>query len=137
MKQKQGEKGFSLIELLIVVVIVGIIAAVSVPAYQKATKAAENASAFSMMRTLHSHETTYFSQHGRFGRLDEIYPQLSGQGTLVVDKIVRGKHTYEMAPATDTQLQGGFTIQASRNFNDTLLERYEIDASGVIQRLFP
>src|SRR3982750_932007 len=90
--KRQSEQGFSLIELLIVCVIIGIIAAIAVPAYQKATKAAENASAVQMIRIIYSTEATYFSQHSRFGRLEEIYPALGGQGTLIVDKIVRGKH---------------------------------------------
>ena len=40
--KRSTEKGFSLIKLLIVVVIIGIIAALAVPAFQKGIIAAEN-----------------------------------------------------------------------------------------------
>ena len=42
---KKKESGFSLVELLLVVVIIGLIAAMAVPAYQKGMWAAENGSA--------------------------------------------------------------------------------------------
>ena len=45
MKSK-SESGFSLIELLIVVVIIGIVASVAVPALQKGLRAAENGNTF-------------------------------------------------------------------------------------------
>lgn len=136
MTQAKSQAGFSLIELLLVCVIVGIIAAVAVPAYQKATKAAENASAVQMLRVIYSTEATYYSQHGRFGRLEEIHPALNGQGVLVDDKIVRGKHTYTMAPATDDSLKQAFTIHAVRNISDNLLDMYDLDASGYIEQVF-
>ena len=129
------EKGFSLIELLIVVVIIGIIAAIGVPAYQKATKAAENSVAETMLRTLHSHEMAFYTQNGRFGRLEEIYPRLNGVGVLVGTKIVRGKHTYEMVPATDEELKSDYTIQAVKTYNDALLQRYTLTADGYIEHL--
>ena len=90
-----------------------------------------------MLRVLHRTEATYYSQHGRFGRLDEIFPLLNGQGSLVVDKIVRGKHTYEMLPMTDAELHDGFSIRGLRNISDNLLDSYSIDATGEVTQLFP
>ena len=130
MAKKNSENGFSLIELLLVCVIIGILAALAVPAYQKATSAADNASMRQMLRILHTTEATYYTQKGRFGRLDEIYPELGNQGTLVVNKIVRGKHTYEMLPVSDAQLKTGFTITATGNISNGLLETREMTESG-------
>ena len=59
-----SEKGFSLIELLIVVAIILIIAAIAIPNLLRAKIAANESSAVASLRTITTAETTYASSWG-------------------------------------------------------------------------
>jgi len=139
-KMKNNEQGFSLIELLLVVVIIGIVAAMAVPAFQKGIWAAENSTAISNLRTINSTQVSFFTQNNRFGRLGEINAQIgNGLGTVVGDRIVRGKYVFEMAPLvpTDLELKDEYVVTATRAVAGELTYTYEINQTGEIEQVLP
>ena len=138
--EKNKEKGFSLVEVILVVVIIGIIAAMAVPAYQKGMWAAENGSAFGTMRTMVSTQVSFYTQNSRFGRLAEINAALgNGVGTVVGDRLVRGKYVFEMSPIspTDAELATEYSISATRDVPGDVVYRYEINQGGRIIQIYP
>ncbi len=72
-------KGFSLLELLIVVAIILIIATIAIPSLLRSRQSAQESSAVAQIRTINTAEITYLSSNqGAYGDI----PQLITQGLL-------------------------------------------------------
>lgn len=73
---------FTLIELLAVVLIIGILAAVALPQYQKAVEKSRAVQALTAVKSLAQAEEAYYLAHGeytdQFDKLDIEFPPLSG-----------------------------------------------------------
>ena len=90
-------KGFSLIELLIVVAITLIIAAIAIPKFVRSRIAADHASAISSLRVINAAEITYAMQYG-FGytsTLSNLGPpeagsQPSSSAADMIDNVLAG-----------------------------------------------
>lgn len=132
---KKNQNGFSLIELLIVLVILGVIATLAVPGLLKAKQATENESAYNSLRTVVSTQIAYFASNGRYGRLSELNAVSNGAlGTTGVNNLTRSKFTFVMSPAnpTDAQLKNGFRITVTKAGDAELPYTLDVDESGRI-----
>ncbi len=147
MMNKERERGFSIIELLVVCAIIGIVASLAIPFLQKAIRAAENGNTFATMRTVASTQLNFYQRNNRFGRITEINNLMSNAiGTNSGNQVTRGKFTFNMenpadaAPAspTDGELRNQYVITATRNvLGEGQIYKYKIDQSGEIKQLFP
>ena len=67
------DRGFSLLELLIVVAIILIIATIAIPSLLRSRQAAQESSAVSQIRTINTAEVTYLSSNaGNYGSIPEL-----------------------------------------------------------------
>ena len=87
MNSNKNQKGFSLVELLVVVIIIAIVAAIAIPNLLASRRAANEASAVSSLRTIHSANSTYQATLG--GNIN--YGTLSALGTAkLIDPVLGG-----------------------------------------------
>ncbi|HFA3965200.1 TPA: pilin, partial [Neisseria gonorrhoeae] len=79
------QKGFTLIELMIVIAIVGILAAVALPAYQDYTARAQVSEAILLAEGQKSAVTEYYLNHGK-------WPANNGDAGVASPSDIKGKY---------------------------------------------
>ncbi|HFA3041459.1 TPA: pilin, partial [Neisseria gonorrhoeae] len=83
------QKGFTLIELMIVIAIVGILAAVALPAYQDYTARAQVSEAILLAEGQKSAVTEYYLNHGK-------WPEDNDKAGVASASTIKGKYVKEV-----------------------------------------
>jgi prepilin-type N-terminal cleavage/methylation domain-containing protein len=117
MERNRRQRGFSLIELLIVIAIILIIAAIAVPKMNQQRMHAQEMAAIRQITSIHSAQTQYYSQFGKYAAsLQELGPPASGApgpqaADLLPKSLAEGQNSGYNFIVTGTNT--GYTINAN------------------------
>lgn len=125
-KLMHNRKGFTLIELMIVVVIIGILAALAIPRFMQATQRAKQSEAKSVLKQIYTLEQTHRQETGAY-LAGTANVGANGLAAIGFDYPPTSKYDYVVAANAN-----GFTVQATGNAVDGDLtgDQWYIDWDG-------
>lgn len=129
-KLTRRSEGFSLIELLIVISIIGIMAAVAIPRLNAYLKQSRETAAVTSLQEIHRAEASFYNSKGKYGNLNELVEAELLRPSFGEGKVITG-YTYSSADVTSNQ----FTIHADRASDGDGYSDFNVTEKGDIYKI--
>jgi len=129
----RNENGFSLVEVLMVVAIMGIIAALAIPNLQKARQNAEASSAIQSLRTITSAEHLYYRKASKYGTLLDLAPEGTIDSALQSGSKSNYSYVLALVDDPDTGVAKHFNVKAAPEWLQSTSDYFYVDDTAVIR----
>jgi type IV pilus assembly protein PilA len=130
-KFHKSQKGFTLIELMIVVVIIGILAALAIPRFMRATTKSKQSEAKQILKQIYVMEQSYRQEYDAYwgnGIISSAAAPAT-MGRIGVEIGSTARYTYSLVAATNT-----FTATATSGVldDDATVDTWTMNQQGVL-----
>ncbi|MEW6050790.1 MAG: prepilin-type N-terminal cleavage/methylation domain-containing protein [Candidatus Zixiibacteriota bacterium] len=132
LRRCHSNRGFTLIELMIVVVIIGILAALAIPRFKQASTKAKQAEPQGILKLVYTmqhaqrQETATYADAGVTALAGQWFP------TLGIEIPVTAKYTYQITVANANQFTAVATIANPGLDDDPSADQWQIDQTGAL-----
>jgi type IV pilus assembly protein PilA len=130
-KFHRGQKGFTLIELMIVVVIIGILAALAIPRFMRATTKSKQSEAKQLLKQIYTMQQAYRQEYNTYWGNGTTASAAAPNGfaRIGVEVMSTARYTFSLVAAANT-----FTATATSGIldDDATVDTWTIVESGVL-----
>jgi len=146
LRGKKGKKGFTLIELMIVVAIIGILAAIAIPNFLRFQAKSKQSEAKTNLGGIFTAETAYFAENNGFANLGTVswaptgtprYRYTTGGGTDMGLMSITFDAWNTVTPAVSALTPPAFTAGAQGQVDsDAVLDQWVMDDARNLRNNF-